>query len=249
MKEYLTKNSNGEYQLVNHRFSDDDIEVPEGATSARLRGEVEFYKDDCTWYLNKTYNEWRPCMSEPELIKQCIDWQREPKYKEFLNSKNGYKLVMLPEHAGDGEKIGLIEVPEGAIKATYSGEYLIFWKDDKLSFSRESGDECFCYEEDKHYTFDEYMREWDDATIVWQRHTQPEELPFIDDEVNHPGHYTTHPSGIECITITRHHDFAIGNAIKYLWRAGLKDSDNEIQDLEKAVWYINDKIEQLKNAK
>ncbi len=43
--------------------------------------------------------------------------------------------------------------------------------------------------------------------------------------------------------------FNMFNAIKYLWRAGLKDSDNEIQDLEKAMWYINDKIEQLKNAK
>ena len=64
--------------------------------------------------------------------------------------------------------------------------------------------------------------------------------------VEHPQHYTSHPSGIECIDITRHHDFAIGNAIKYLWRAGLKDSDNEIQDLEKAVWYIQDKISQLK---
>lgn len=66
------------------------------------------------------------------------------------------------------------------------------------------------------------------------------------DNVNHPKHYTGHPSGIECIEITRHHDFAVGNAIKYLWRAGLKDSDNEIQDLQKAVWYIQDKINQLK---
>ena len=66
------------------------------------------------------------------------------------------------------------------------------------------------------------------------------------DNVNQPSHYCSHPSGIECIEITRHHDFAIGNAIKYLWRAGLKDSANEIQDLEKASWYIQDKINQLK---
>ena len=66
------------------------------------------------------------------------------------------------------------------------------------------------------------------------------------DNVNQPIHYCSHPSGIECIEITRHHDFAIGNAIKYLWRAGLKDSSNEIQDLEKSVWYIQDKINQLK---
>ena len=66
------------------------------------------------------------------------------------------------------------------------------------------------------------------------------------DNVNQPSHYCSHPSGIECIEITRHHDFTIGNAIKYLWRAGLKDSADEIQDLEKASWYIQDKINQLK---
>jgi len=77
---------------------------------------------------------------------------------------------------------------------------------------------------------------------------QTDSLPgFKHDFVNHPKHYCDHPSGIECIEITRHHDFAIGNAIKYLWRAGLKDSDNEIQDLKKAVWYIQDKIAQLEN--
>ena len=43
-----------------------------------------------------------------------------------------------------------------------------------------------------------------------------------EDKVNHPKHYTNHPSGIECIEITQHHDFCIGNAIKYLWRAGIK---------------------------
>jgi hypothetical protein len=71
------------------------------------------------------------------------------------------------------------------------------------------------------------------------------------DNVNHPEHYNSHPSGIECIEITRHYCFAIGNAIKYLWRAGLKkdasltDNQKEIEDLKKAIWYINDRIKQL----
>jgi hypothetical protein len=75
------------------------------------------------------------------------------------------------------------------------------------------------------------------------------------DMVNHPPHYTSHPSGVECITITRHYCFSIGNAIKYLWRAGLKkdislkDKQKEIEDLEKAIWYINDRIKQLKDDK
>lgn len=73
-----------------------------------------------------------------------------------------------------------------------------------------------------------------------------------EDKVNSPKHYTSHPSGVECITITRHYGFAIGNAIKYLWRAGLKkeegysDVQKEIEDLEKAVFYIEDRIGQLK---
>lgn len=70
--------------------------------------------------------------------------------------------------------------------------------------------------------------------------------------VNHPLYYNQHPSGIECIEIARHYCFSIGNAIKYLWRAGLKqevgksDIAKEIEDLEKAKWYIDDRIKQLK---
>lgn len=80
-------------------------------------------------------------------------------------------------------------------------------------------------------------------------------LPTSHDNVNHPSHYTSHPSGIECIEITRHYCFDIGNAIKYLWRAGLKkdasleDKEKEIEDLNKAIWYIKDRIKQLKENK
>lgn len=74
------------------------------------------------------------------------------------------------------------------------------------------------------------------------------------DMVNHPPHYTDNPSGVECITITRHMTFNIGNAIKYLWRAGLKRGDDQstegchkkhIEDLRKARWYIADEIKRL----
>lgn len=60
------------------------------------------------------------------------------------------------------------------------------------------------------------------------------------DPVEHPRHYTSHPSGIECIEITRHMGFNLGNAVKYIWRADLKD--NAIEDLRKARWYIDDEI-------
>ena len=69
------------------------------------------------------------------------------------------------------------------------------------------------------------------------------------DPVNHPAHYTAHPSGVECITITEHHDFCIGNAIKYLWRQGLKDGASNVEDLEKAIWYIRREIEKIKAAR
>lgn len=64
------------------------------------------------------------------------------------------------------------------------------------------------------------------------------------DPVNHPSHYTAHPSGVECIQITRHMTFNLGNAMKYIWRCGEKG--NAIQDLEKAIWYLNDEIKRLK---
>jgi len=64
----------------------------------------------------------------------------------------------------------------------------------------------------------------------------------MSDPVNHPPHYTEHPSGIECIQVTEHLSFCVGNAIKYLWRADLKH-DDAIEDLKKAAWYINREIE------
>jgi hypothetical protein len=60
------------------------------------------------------------------------------------------------------------------------------------------------------------------------------------DNVDRPKHYTSHPSGIECIQITEHMGFCLGNAIKYIWRADLKQNTKE--DLEKAIWYINQEM-------
>ena len=66
------------------------------------------------------------------------------------------------------------------------------------------------------------------------------------EHVNHPKHYNSHPNGIECIDVIRHYVCDIANAIKYLWRAGLKpemgmeDAEKEMEDLKKALWYIED---------
>jgi Protein of unknwon function (DUF3310) len=66
---------------------------------------------------------------------------------------------------------------------------------------------------------------------------------FIMSNIN-PQHYKSHPSGIECSEITRHENFNCGNAIKYIWRRNHKGK--AIEDLEKAVWYLNDEIAKLK---
>jgi hypothetical protein len=63
----------------------------------------------------------------------------------------------------------------------------------------------------------------------------------MDNTVNHPLHYTSHPSGVECIQITEHMGFNLGNAIKYIWRADLKEKP--IEDLKKAAFYIAREIE------
>ena len=65
----------------------------------------------------------------------------------------------------------------------------------------------------------------------------------MSDLVNHPPHYTAHPSGVECIEITEHLNFCIGNAVKYLWRAGLKG--DALEDLRKAAWYVQREISRL----
>ena len=78
------------------------------------------------------------------------------------------------------------------------------------------------------------------ASAFWVEEERP-----VTDLVNHPPHYTAHPSGIECIQITEHMGFNLGNAIKYIWRADMKGG---VQDLEKAVWYIKREI-QRRSAK
>jgi hypothetical protein len=69
------------------------------------------------------------------------------------------------------------------------------------------------------------------------------------DSVNKPKHYLSHPSGVECIQITEHMGFCLGNAIKYIWRAGEKDQEKEIEDLEKGAWYLARELDRRKKAK
>lgn len=93
------------------------------------------------------------------------------------------------------------------------------------------------------------IREVDGGTA---RHAQSETMRSIGhlttevDPVHHPTHYVSHPSGIECIQITEHMGFNLGNALKYVWRCDLKHE--AIEDLEKAVWYIRREIAKRKTV-
>lgn len=69
------------------------------------------------------------------------------------------------------------------------------------------------------------------------------------DLINHPPHYTSAPAKcdkcgdtIECIEVVRHMPFNLGCSVKYIWRAGLKEGASDVQDLEKAIWYLQDEI-------
>ena len=59
-----------------------------------------------------------------------------------------------------------------------------------------------------------------------------------------PAHYRSHASGVECIQITEHLGFCLGNAVKYIWRAGEREAKT-IEDLRKAVWYLEREIARL----
>ena len=72
---------------------------------------------------------------------------------------------------------------------------------------------------------------------------EPAKSEVAHDPVEHPKHYTGHPSGVECIAITEHMNFCLGNAVKYIWRAGEKG--DTLTDLKKARWYIDREIERL----
>lgn len=69
----------------------------------------------------------------------------------------------------------------------------------------------------------------------------------LPDIVNHPEHYTSHPSGVECIAVAEHMNFCLGNAIKYIWR--VDDKGDPIQNLEKAIWYLNREIARRQDKK
>ncbi len=73
-----------------------------------------------------------------------------------------------------------------------------------------------------------------------------EVCPHFHDPVKKPRHYTTHPSGVECLDVAEHMSYCLGNAIKYIWRAGKKG--DAVEDLRKAVTYLEREIARLSKS-
>ena len=120
------------------------------------------------------------------------------------------------------------------------------------------------YEHSKYLTDSRYFEEYDKTIkelitvpdVTFEKSevktiSLEEASKAISKTIEHPSHYTSHPSGIECIEIAKYYDFCIGSAIKYLWRAGLKSEEGkstkekEIEDLKKAITFIQFKIDTL----
>jgi hypothetical protein len=70
----------------------------------------------------------------------------------------------------------------------------------------------------------------------------------VSDSVNHPAHYTAY-KGVEVIDLTEQMNFNKGNAVKYICRAGLKSPETELEDLNKARWYIDREIDRVLKEK
>lgn len=96
-------------------------------------------------------------------------------------------------------------------------------------------------------TIKNYDNAADTEEFSLNTYTNEQDKPIdkVNEQVNHPKHYNSHPSGIECIDIVRHHNFNVGNVIKYLWRQGLKEGNSDLQELKKASWYLNDEINRV----
>ncbi len=64
--------------------------------------------------------------------------------------------------------------------------------------------------------------------------------------INHPAHYNSNPSGVEAIQVCEHMSFNAGNAMKYIWRAGLKG--DAVEDYRKAIWYLEREIGRISKS-
>lgn len=187
-----------------------------------MTGEVVLVKKNASTtyavYLDEALAAGEFTFKERELRPEHIGPQPEPSFK-----RGDRVRVTQVDHPADGESGEIVDV-----SAEASHPYQVY-------FDR---------------GFIEGLGSWDGFSGDQIEALADVQVPYIgsnveDDAVNHPAHYTAYP-GVEVIQITEHLNFCRGNAVKYIARAGLKDPDKTIEDLEKAAWYLDREIARLK---
>lgn len=162
------------------------------------------------------------------------------KLKEYLreNHKGVFKAIPY-----DSSRSGVIEIPDGAEVCYFFSGSDLFSRGDDFTFYRNGINEIYNGEVDGWINTDLSCFDFilNKGKLVWKR----DKLQVVVDKeksiVSHPKHYVSDPCGVEAIEITSLLPACISNATKYIWREGKKDSP--LQELEKALWYINYSID------
>lgn len=213
----------------------------------------DFNKDEQNLNYRIGFNDgWHDCEASFELGNKFTDSIQEQAYDEgFVGGYNQHEYETY-QNLSEKEKVlkaeawdeGYDQAIDDLIEAGVIGESDEDYSDEDCSeecYSEyefgdvEDGEEEYCLSKE----LDRVLNGGFELDTKSTNNTK-------EDLVNNPSHYNSDPSGVKCIEITRHRNNNIGNTFKYIWRNGLKDGNSDIQDLEKAAWYLNDEIERLK---
>ena len=154
--------------------------------------------------------------------------------KEYLREKQKGVFKVIPY---DSSRSGDIEIPDGAelmfTNHCDQGFLPVFAKeDDGVVYINHSGEWINSLWENINTLIEHFSNK-----VLWKRETVSKDNSVV----SHPKHYVSDPCGVEAIEITSLLPACISNATKYIWREGKKDSS--LQELEKALWYINYSID------
>ena len=250
MKEYLTKMKDGSYKLIPSKMGNDDIEIPEGATAARLCDDVEFYKNDFGMFFSRTSGNWLNTISPRSMLMKNIVWQRAKQREElpFVDDNKLWAEQQLDRIMG---RESLSDQYYEQIKKINDACASVFKKQDDLLIAMNQ------------YAEIERVRKeaqaWSNRPVGRCRTVPIDAKPnqttinamneadaLFADAVNHPSHYA---GEIECIdameamlTPEQFIGYLRGNAFKYQWRY---ENKGGITDLEKAQWYLNKLISRI----
>lgn len=248
-----------EYHEIGEQFKYDGVTLEVVEYNEYVEGDVIppcymcFFNNKCTKFptyctpLDRKNREY----AYYKLVEQCKTIDMEER-KEDKVGVNGYKALPKKEttdnnHIGDVCKAGetfvcVSDVTDGnGVRKYTKGKTYVCDTDNVLyndNGTQEDWSGCLGFT-DVFVRVDNFHECLDNAEIPKK------------ERVNHPDYYNRHPSGVECITIIRHHNFNIGSVIKYCWRNGLKteegmsDKEKQIEDLKKAIFYLNDEIKRL----